>query len=70
MFQAKKMLELKVHLEELHMENEYRLRLKEVNFNEKLKELSEQFTKETQSLKTAQQVSRCQTPRETTLGSD
>ncbi|XP_015249885.1 PREDICTED: cilia- and flagella-associated protein 57 [Cyprinodon variegatus] len=53
---AKKMLELKLHLEELYMENEYRLRLKEVNFNEKLKELTEQFTKETQSLKTAQQI--------------
>lgn len=46
-----------MRLEELQMEHEYRLRLKDVNYNEKIKELSDKFQKEIKSLKTTQQVS-------------
>ncbi|KAM4581818.1 cilia- and flagella-associated protein 57 [Fundulus diaphanus] len=53
---AHKMLELKMHLEELHMENEYQLRLKEMNYNEKLKDLSDKFIQEIKSLKTTQEI--------------
>ncbi|XP_024126534.1 cilia- and flagella-associated protein 57 isoform X2 [Oryzias melastigma] len=50
------MMELKMRLEELQMEHEYRLRLKDVNYNEKIKELSDKFQKEIKSLKTTQQA--------------
>ncbi|MEQ2228963.1 hypothetical protein ILYODFUR_014018, partial [Ilyodon furcidens] len=53
---AHNMLELKMHLEEQHMENEYQLRLKEMNYNEKLKEQSDKFIQEIKSLKTTQKV--------------
>ena len=36
-------------LEELTMQNEYQLRLKDLNFNEKLKEATEKFTQELDS---------------------
>lgn len=54
------MLELKMHLEELQMENEYQLRLKDMNHNEKMKEISDKFSQQIESLKNAQQV--CQAP--------
>ncbi|XP_029288716.1 LOW QUALITY PROTEIN: cilia- and flagella-associated protein 57 [Cottoperca gobio] len=50
------MLELKMRLEELQMENEYQLRLKDMNYNEKMKELSDKFTQQIESLKTMQQA--------------
>lgn len=50
------MLELKMRLEELQMENEYQLRLKDMNYNEKMKELSDKFTQQIESLKSHQQV--------------
>ncbi|KAK2914532.1 cilia- and flagella-associated protein 57 [Channa argus] len=53
---ARNMLELKMHLEELQMENEYQLRLKDMNYNEKLKEISDKFTQQIESLKTTQQA--------------
>ena len=37
------MTELKTRVEELKMENEYQLRLKDMNYNEKIKELTEKF---------------------------
>ncbi|XP_034550436.1 cilia- and flagella-associated protein 57 isoform X2 [Notolabrus celidotus] len=49
------MLELRMRLEELQMENEYQLRLKDINYNEKIKELSDKFTLQIESLKTMQQ---------------
>ncbi|XP_037831258.1 cilia- and flagella-associated protein 57 isoform X3 [Kryptolebias marmoratus] len=49
-------LDLKMRLEELHMENEYQLRLKDMNYKEKLKELSDTLTQEIESLKTTQKV--------------
>uniref|UniRef100_A0A8D0L5H4 Cilia- and flagella-associated protein 57 n=1 Tax=Sphenodon punctatus TaxID=8508 RepID=A0A8D0L5H4_SPHPU len=50
------MLELKTRVEELKMENEYQLRLKDMNYNEKMKELTEKFIQEIESLKTKTQV--------------
>ncbi|MBN3302205.1 CFA57 protein, partial [Amia calva] len=52
------MLELKTRVEELKMENEYQLRLKDMNYNEKIKELTEKFIQEMESLKTKNQVLR------------
>ena len=45
------MLELKSRVEELKMENEYQLRLKDMNFNEKIKEVTEKFLQEIEALK-------------------
>ncbi|OCT84882.1 cilia- and flagella-associated protein 57 [Xenopus laevis] len=50
------MLELKTRVEELKMENEYQLRLKDMNYNEKLKELTEKFIQEMEVLKTTNQI--------------
>ncbi|XP_026533766.1 cilia- and flagella-associated protein 57-like isoform X3 [Notechis scutatus] len=50
------MLELKTRVEELKMENEYQLRLKDMNYSEKIKELTEKFIQEMESLKTKNQV--------------
>nr|XP_021500230.1 cilia- and flagella-associated protein 57 [Meriones unguiculatus] len=53
---AQVMLELKTRVEELKMENEYQLRLKDMNYSEKIKELTDKFTQEMESLKTKNQV--------------
>ena len=45
------MNELKTRVEELKMENEYQLRLKDMNFNEKIKEMTEKFMQEIEALK-------------------
>lgn len=45
------MAELKTRVEELKMENEYQLRLKDMNFNEKIKEVSQKFAQEIEALK-------------------
>ncbi|XP_072308119.1 cilia- and flagella-associated protein 57 [Eucyclogobius newberryi] len=50
------MLELKMRLEEMQMENEYQLRLKDINYTEKIKELSEKFTQQIESLQKNQQA--------------
>ncbi|KAM6927807.1 LOW QUALITY PROTEIN: cilia- and flagella-associated protein 57-like [Xenentodon cancila] len=50
------MLELKMRLEEQQMEKEYQLRLKEMNYNEKLKELSDKFIQEIEALKATQET--------------
>uniref|UniRef100_A0A3P8WGP1 Cilia and flagella associated protein 57 n=1 Tax=Cynoglossus semilaevis TaxID=244447 RepID=A0A3P8WGP1_CYNSE len=50
------MLELKMHLEELQMENEYQLRLKDMNYNEKIREITDNFTQQIEALQTTQQV--------------
>ncbi|KAL2097767.1 hypothetical protein ACEWY4_006974 [Coilia grayii] len=50
------MTELKTRVEELKMENEYQLRLKDMNYNDKIKELSEKFIHEIEALKTKNQV--------------
>uniref|UniRef100_A0A2K6S6K0 Cilia and flagella associated protein 57 n=1 Tax=Saimiri boliviensis boliviensis TaxID=39432 RepID=A0A2K6S6K0_SAIBB len=55
---AQVMLELKTRVEELKMENEYQLRLKDMNYSEKIKELTDKFLQEMESLKTKNQVLR------------
>lgn len=50
------MIELRTRVEELKMENEYQLRLKDMNYSEKIKELTEKFIQEMESLKTKHQV--------------
>lgn len=60
------MLELKTRVEELKMENEYQLRLKDMNYSEKIKELTDKFIQEMESLKTKNQV--CQRAGTRSLG--
>ncbi|XP_021796068.1 cilia- and flagella-associated protein 57 isoform X4 [Papio anubis] len=55
---AQVMLELKTRVEELKMENEYQLRLKDMNYSEKIKELTDKFIQEMESLKTKNQEKR------------
>ncbi|XP_028832352.1 cilia- and flagella-associated protein 57 isoform X2 [Denticeps clupeoides] len=52
------MLELKTRVEELKMENEYQLRLKDMNYSDKIKELTEKFIQQVESLKAESQVLR------------
>ncbi|XP_068095524.1 cilia- and flagella-associated protein 57 [Hyperolius riggenbachi] len=58
------MLELKTRVEELKMENEYQLRLKDMNYNEKLKELTEKFIQEMEVLKTTNQMLKADAERQ------
>ena len=58
------MTELKTRVEELKMENEYQLRIKDMNYNEKIKELTEKFIQEMESLKTKNQVLRTDKDKE------
>ena len=48
--------DLKNRVTELEKENEYQLRLKDMNYNEKIKELTEKFIQEMEALKTKNQV--------------
>ncbi|CAL8278556.1 unnamed protein product [Lota lota] len=50
------MQELKTRVEELRMEKEYQLRLSDISYNEKIKELSETFIREIESLKAENQM--------------
>ena len=50
------MLELRTRVEELKMENEYQLRLKDMNYNETIKQLTEKFVQEIELLKTKNQI--------------
>lgn len=45
-----------MRLEEMHMDNEYQLCLKDMNYKEKMKELSDKFTQQIASLNMMQQV--------------
>ncbi|XP_022105499.1 cilia- and flagella-associated protein 57-like [Acanthaster planci] len=58
------MAELKQRVEELKMENEYQLRLKDMNYNERIKELTEKFIQEMESLKTKNQVLKTEKDKE------
>ena len=53
------MSELKTRVEELKMENEYQLRLKDMNYGEKIKDLTEKFLQEIESLKAKNEVGMC-----------
>ena len=56
MCQNTTMAELKTRVEELRLENDYQLRLKDMTYNEKIKELTEKFIQEMESLKTKNQA--------------
>ncbi|KAJ3354153.1 Cilia- and flagella-associated protein 57 [Entophlyctis luteolus] len=58
------MAELKTRVEELKMENEYQLRLKDMNFNEKIKEVTEKFLQEIEALKITSTVLRTDKEKE------
>jgi len=58
------MSELKTRVDELKMENGYQLRLKDMNYNEKIKELTEKFIQEMESLKTKNQVLKTEKDKE------
>ena len=51
------MSELKTRVEELKMENEYQLRLKEMNHSDKIKEMTDKSVQEIDALKTKHTVS-------------
>ena len=48
--------ELKSRVEELKLENEYQLRLKDMNFSEKMKQVTEKFQQELDALKITSNV--------------
>ena len=50
------MSELRTRVEELKMENDYQLRLKDMNYNEKIKDLTDKFIQEIESLKAQNEV--------------
>jgi len=50
--------ELKTRVDELKTENAYQLRLRDVSYNEKIRELTEKFVNEMEQLKTKIAVSR------------
>ena len=52
------MSELARSLEELKLEHEYQLRLRDMNFNEKLKEITEKYSQEIEALKISTSVLR------------
>jgi hypothetical protein len=58
------MAELKTRVEELKMENEYQIRLKDMNFNEKIKEVTEKFMQEIEALKITSNVLRTDKEKE------
>jgi len=55
--------ELKTRVDELKMENAYQLRLRDVSYNEKIKELTEKFVQDMEQLKTKIAVRRCTIPK-------
>ena len=58
------MTELQRNLDELKLEHEYQLRLKDMNFNEKLKEITEKFSQEIEGLKISTSVLRTEKEKE------
>lgn len=50
------MSELKTRVDELKMENEYQLRLKDMTYGEKIKELTDKFLQEIEALKAKSEV--------------
>jgi hypothetical protein len=58
------MAELKTRVEELKMENEYQLRLKDMNFNDKVKEITEKYMQEIEALKITSTVLKTEREKE------
>ena len=53
------MSELKTRVDELKMENDYQLRLKDMSYGEKIKDLSDKFLQEIEALKARNEVTQC-----------
>lgn len=58
------MTDLQRNLDELKLEHEYQLRLKDMNFNEKLKEITEKYSQEIEGLKISTSVLRNEKEKE------
>ncbi|KAK5665187.1 hypothetical protein QVD99_008034 [Batrachochytrium dendrobatidis] len=58
------MAELQRNLDELKLEHEYQLRLKDMNFNEKLKEITEKYSQEIEALKISTSMLRTEKEKE------
>ena len=58
------MAELQRSLEELKLEHEYQLRLKDMNFNEKLKDITDKYSQEIEALKISTSVLRTEKDKE------
>jgi flagellar basal body P-ring protein FlgI len=58
------MAEIQRQLDELKLEHEYQLRLKDMNFNEKLKEITENYSQEIEALKVSTSVLRIEKEKE------
>ncbi|KAJ8306471.1 hypothetical protein KUTeg_017016 [Tegillarca granosa] len=58
------MNDLKTRVDELKMENDYQQRLKDMNYQEKIKELTEKFIQEMEALKTKNQVLKTEKDKE------
>jgi cilia- and flagella-associated protein 57 len=58
------MTELQRNLNELKLEHEYQLRLKDMNINEKLKEITEKYSQEIEGLKSSTSVLRTEKEKE------
>jgi hypothetical protein len=58
------MTELQRTFDELKLEHEYQLRLKDMNFNEKVKEISEKYSQEIEGLKISTSVLRTEKEKE------
>lgn len=56
--------ELQRGLEELKLEHEYQLRLKDMNFNEKLKDITERYSQQIEALKISASVLRTEKDKE------
>jgi hypothetical protein len=56
--------EIQRQLDELKLEHEYQLRLKDMNFNEKLKEVTETYSQEIESLKLSTSILRTEKEKE------
>lgn len=56
--------ELQRSLEELKLEHEYQLRLKDMNFNEKLKDITDRYSQEIEALKISTSVLRTEKDKE------
>ncbi|NXC40825.1 CFA57 protein, partial [Penelope pileata] len=53
---SRAVIDLQIRVQELQIENDYQLRLKDISYNEKIEDLKETFTQEISSLKNKHQI--------------
>ena len=63
-FQNTLISEWKTRVDELKMENDYQLRLKNLNYEEQVKDLTDKYMQEIESLKAKNEVHTCTTVHE------